>query len=388
MMILASGNQAVAEAARLARVQVVAAYPITPQTSIIERIAELVGKGELAADYVTVESEHSAMAASIGASLAGARAFTATSSQGLALMHELLHWAAGQRAPIVMANVNRALAPPWSVWADHTDSMSQRDTGWLQLHASTNQEALDATLLAFRAAEDPDVSLPAMVNLDGFLLSHTYMPVDVPAQDVVDAFLPPYAPRARIEPGTTQLFGSFSPPDLAYTEFRRDIERGMLAAKSRLARAADDLSRATGRPAWRAVEEYRLDDAEVALVVAGSLAETAREAVDRARKEGVRAGLARVSLFRPFPAEELVAIARAVPTLGVIDRSFSFGNAGPLATETRAALYDAPDAPRVAGFVAGLGGRDVTPDDLARVIGRLARGEAPRDEWLSLKEAK
>ncbi|MFA5860608.1 MAG: transketolase C-terminal domain-containing protein [Candidatus Thermoplasmatota archaeon] len=382
---LLSGNQAVAEAACLARAQVIPAYPITPQTTIVETLAERVGAGKLDADYITVESEHSAMAVAIGASLTGVRTFTATSSQGLAYMHEMLHWASGQRVPIVMANVNRALGPPWNIWTDQSDSMSQRDTGWVQLYAETNQEALDATLIAFRIAESSDVMLPVMVMQDAFLLSHTYMPVDVPSQETIDAFLPSYRPSVRVEPGQTQLFGSFSPPDFAYMELRRDLARAMDAARTRLLAAEREYERLTGRHALGLVEEYRTEGAEAAIVASGSLAATARDAVDTLRKQGLPVGLVRLRSFRPFPAEELREIGRRIPVLGVVDRAHSYGSGGPVATEVRAALLPLQSPPRVGSFIAGLGGRDVRPDELMSLLERLLKADAPAEEWIGVK---
>lgn len=383
---LLSGNQAVAEAVRLARVGVISAYPITPQTTIIETLAEMIGRGELDAEYITVESEHSAMAGAIGASLAGARTFTATSSQGLLYMHEMLHWASGQRTPVVMANVNRAVGPPWNIWVDHSDSMSQRDAGWLQIYAETNQEALDATLLAFRVAEDARVMLPAMVMEDAFVLSHTYMPVDVPEQALVDEFLPVFAPAQRLEPGVAELFGSFSPPDLCFMELRHDVAQSMERARLCLDEAARDFARVFGRTPAGPVDEYMTEGADAVLVASGSLAATARDAVDALRAEGVAVGLARVRTFRPFPTRELAALGRRVGVLGVVDRANSPGSGGPLATEVRSAILDLPDPPRVASFIAGLGGRDVRPAHLVALLERLAKRDAPREEWIGLKE--
>ncbi|MDE1819429.1 MAG: pyruvate ferredoxin oxidoreductase [Euryarchaeota archaeon] len=381
---LLSGNQAVGEAVRLAKAQVVSAYPITPQTTIVEHLAELIGSRRLAADYITVESEHSAMAACIGASLAGARTFTATSSQGLALMHEMLHWASGQRAPIVMANVNRALAPPWNIWVDHSDSMSQRDTGWIQLYAETNQEALDTVLQAFRVAEDPSIMLPAMVMLDAFVLSHTYMPVELPDARVVDRFLPSFSPVEKLTPGSMQLFGSFSPPNLCFMELRSAMAEAMGRARGLLLRASKEYAELTGRPALGLVEEYRTEGADVVLLAAGSLAATARDAVDLLQNEGKRVGLVRVRAFRPFPEKEVRALGRRFGTLGVLDRAYSYGAGGPIASEVRAALYGLPRPPRVASFILGLGGRDVRPDDLVKLYRRLLRGETPKEEWVGL----
>lgn len=381
---LLSGNEAVAEAVRLARVQVVPAYPITPQTTIVERLADMVATGELGARFIPVESEHSAMAACIGASLAGARAFTATSSQGLALMHELLHWATGQRTPIVMANVNRALAPPWNVWVDHTDSMAQRDTGWVQIYAETNQEALASVLLAYKIAEDPEIMLPAMVMLDAFLLSHTYMPVTIPDQELIDDFLPPFAPGVKVDPGAMQLFGSFSPPDLCYMELRRDIARSMSLVKNKIRSVGKDYAKAVGGEPLGLIDEYRTEDAEILLVSAGSLAATSRDAVDSLRNEGKKVGLARLRVFRPFPDEEIRALANRVPSLIVIDRAHSFGSGGPIATEVRSAVLDLPDTPRVASYIAGLGGRDVRPEQLSKLLEKGLEGQMPRETWVGV----
>ncbi len=383
---LLSGNEAVAEGVRLARAQVVAAYPITPQTTIVEKLAEMIGERSLSAEFIPVESEHSAMAASIGASLAGARAFTATSSQGLALMHEMLHWASGQRVPVVMANVNRALAPPWNVWVDHTDSMAQRDTGWIQIYAETNEEVLATILQAYRVAEDPEVLLPTMVMLDAFVLSHTYMPVEIPSQEAVDQFLPSYRPVVRVEPGTMQLFGSFSPPDLAYMEFRHDMASAMQTAHRKLIQAGRDYARAVGGQPLGPIDEYRTEDAEVLIVALGSLAAAARDTVDEFRREGRKVGLARIRVFRPFPEEEIRALGSRVQSLVVVERAHSFGSGGPVATEVRSALLDLPSRPAVASYIAGLGGREVTPMHLRTLVERAIRKDVPREAWVGVKE--
>ncbi len=384
---LLSGNQAVGEAVRLARAQVVSAYPITPQTTIVEHLAEAVGSHALDADFITVESEHSAMAACVGASVAGARAFTATSSQGLALMHEMLHWASGQRTPIVMANVNRALAPPWNIWVDHSDSMAQRDTGWLQIYAETNQEVMDTVLQAYRVAEDPTVMLPVMVMLDAFLLSHTYMPVDVPDEATVDAFLPAFSPRDRVDPGATQLFGSFSPPSLCFMELRHAMARAMDRAQVRLVEVGKEYSQATGRPPLGLLDEYRTEGADAVLIAAGSLAATARDAVDRLRHDGKKVGLIRLRVFRPFPTEQVRALGRRFPVIGVLDRSFSYGSGGAIASEVRASLQgERSPRPKVGSFIVGLGGRDVRPEHLVKLYRRLLEGHAPGEEWVGLRE--
>ncbi len=384
---LLSGNQAVAEGVRLSGAGFIAAYPITPQTTIIETLAEWIGRGDFDCEYMSVESEHSAMAACIGASLAGQRTFTATSSQGLALMHEMLHWASGQRVPVVMANVNRALGPPWNIWVDHTDSMAQRDTGWIQLYAETNQEVMDAIPLAYRVAESKDVMLPFMVMQDAFLLSHTYMPVDAPSAETVREFVPSFEPSSRVEPTDPTLFGSFSPPDLCFMELRHDMAQAMTNARERLLEAARAWSRLTGRPPLGLLDEYRTEDADAVVLTIGSMAATARDAVDRLRKEGLRVGLARIRVFRPFPRQELRALARRVGVLGVLERAYSHGFGGPVAGEVRSALLDTASPPPVASCIAGLGGRDVTVKEVEALLRRLPGTKGGSEEWMGLQEA-
>lgn len=384
-MIPISGNAAQAVAAKLARVQVIASYPITPQTSIVEKLAEFVASGELKAQYLRVESEHSAMAACIAASGAGARTYTATSSQGLALMHELLHWASGQRAPIVMGVANRALAPPWSVWTDHTDTMSQRDTGWIQFYAASNQEVLDTVLLAYRLAEEPEILLPAMVAEDAFYLSHTVEGVDIPAQAEVDAFLPRFVPRWRLDVDRPGHMGGLMGPDL-YTEHRYNMARSMDRVLALLPEFEEEFSRRFSRSHGGPLALYRTEGADAVLVAMGTIASTARDVVDDLRESGLSVGLAQLRLFRPFPVEELRELARDVPLLGVIDRSYTFGGAGAAHTEVRAALYDAPVRPWIKGFVAGIGGRDVTPGVITDLYRTLLAERGPEVEWVGLRK--
>ena len=382
---LLSGNDAVAEGVRLARAEVVAAYPITPQTTIVERLAEMVARHELAAEYIPVESEHSAMAASIGASLTGARAFTATSSQGLALMHEMLHWASGQRVPVVMANVNRALAPPWNIWVDHSDSMAQRDTGWIQIYAESNQEVLDTVLEAYRLAEHRDVRLPVMVTEDAFYLSHTVEPVDVPDPATVDAFLPRREPHAVLAPGRATRLGSFTGPD-HYVDFRQDVGAAMERVREVLPRVEQEYLALVGRDLGGPLPTYRTEGADVILVTMGTLTTTARGVVDDLRAEGRKVGLAKLRVFRPFPDDELRGLVRDVARIGVVDRSFTFGRMGPAATEVSAALYTAANRPELTSFLAGIGGRDVTPHEVRRMFETLLSGEAPATHWEDIEE--
>jgi len=380
-----SGNSAQAHAARLARVQVVSAYPITPQTTIVEKIADFVATGKLEAQYIQVESEHSALQVVVSASGLGARTYTATSSHGLLLMHELVHWASGARNPIVMGVINRAVGPPWNIGADHTDTMSQRDTGWIQFYAESNQEVLDTVLMAFRLAEHPEVRLPVMVTEDAFYLSHTSETVEVPDQEVVDRFLPPREPHAVIVPGTASRLGSFTGPD-RYVDFRRESAKAMERAPAILSIVEEEYRHATGRSHGGALPTYRTDDADAVLLTMGTSSTTARGVVDEMRAEGKKVGLAKLRLFRPFPNEEVRALGAVVDRIGVADRSYTFGPMGAAATEVSAALYPSSHHPSVTGFYAGVGGRDVTPHVVRRMYDTLLRGEVPEVHWEDIEE--
>jgi 2-oxoisovalerate ferredoxin oxidoreductase alpha subunit len=386
-MKVMSGNYAQSYAAKLARVQVVSAYPITPQTSIVEKIADFVASGELPAQYVKVESEHSALQVCISAAALGARTYTATSSQGLLLMHELLHWASGMRAPIVMGVVNRAVAPPWNIGADHTDTMSQRDTGWIQLYAESNQEVLDTVLEAFRLAEHPDVRLPVMVCEDAFYLSHTVEPVDVPDPAVVDRFLPPRESHAILAPGTAGRLGSFTGPD-HYVEFRRHVADAMERVPKVFATVEEEYRLAVGRDHGGALPTYRADDADAVLVTMGTATTTARSVVDEMRAAGQKVGLAKLRMFRPFPDEEVRTLAASVDRIGVADRSYTFGRMGPAASEVAAAMYSAPARPELTSFLAGIGGRDVTPQEVRAMFETILSGASPATHWQDLEEAE
>ncbi len=384
-MKVLSGNYAQSYAALLARAQVISAYPITPQTSIVEKIAEFVASGELDAQYVKVESEHSALQVCVSAAALGARTYTATSSQGLLLMHELLHWASGMRAPIVMGVVNRAVAPPWNIGADHADTMSQRDTGWVQFYAESNQEVLDTVLEAYRLAEHRDVRLPVMVTEDAFYLSHTVEPVDVPDPATVDAFLPRREPHAVLAPGRATRLGSFTGPD-HYVDFRQDVGAAMERVREVLPRVEQEYLTLVGRDLGGSLPTYRTEGADVILVTMGTLTTTARGVVDDLRAEGRKVGLAKLRVFRPFPDDELRGLVRDVARIGVVDRSFTFGRMGPAATEVSAALYTAANRPELTSFLAGIGGRDVTPHEVRRMFETLLSGEAPTTHWEDIEE--
>ncbi len=383
-----SGNYTASYASMLCRAQVVPAYPITPQTTIVEKIAEFVASGQMKAQYINVESEHSAMAACISAALTGARTFTATSAHGLVLMHEMLHWAAGARTPVIMANVNRALAPPWSVWADHTDSMSQRDTGWMQIYCSSNQEVLDTLILCYKVCEQPDIMLPAMVNMDAFILSHTSEVVDVPDQKEVDDFLPRFDPEYTLDVDDPRSFGTLAFPQSWYMEWRYKIQHAHDLAAKRLVEEAKAFEKHFGRPWGGLIEEYRSKDAEVILVTMSTIASTTKDVVDSLRDQGRDVGLVRVKSFRPFPTKDLREALGHAKVVGVADRSHTYGNEGPLFTEVKGALYNHDRRPPLVGFTVGIGGRDVmgtTIEGLYDRLEKVADGEAYKEvSWIDL----
>lgn len=378
------GNHAAAMAANLARVGVATAYPITPQTQAVELLAELHAKGEFRGQLIRVESEHSAMAALLGAATAGARTFTCTSSHGLAYMHELLHWVAGARLPVVLVDVNRAMASPWNLWTDQSDSLSQRDTGWMQFYCSSNQEILDTVLMAYRIAER--VNLPAMVVLDGFTLSHTYEPVDVPAQEEVDAFLPPYLPKTILDPKNPLTFGALVGPK-DYFRLRRRMNADMSLAEKVISEVGADFGKAFGR-AYDNLESYRCADADIVLVTSGAVGSTANAAVDALREKGLRAGNLRLRTFRPFPTQALKAFLRPGMKLAVVDRNYSPGATGIFCSEIKAALYDGKAPPEVYGYIAGLGGGDITSELLQEIWTEVHDGSAVENEPAWMEEAR
>lgn len=369
--VLLTGNHAVAWAARLARPKVVPVYPITPQTPVLEKLTEFQAEGEFDAEIITPESEHSVMAACIPASLAGVRVFTATASQGLLLMHELLHYAAGARAPIVMANVNRTVASPWAFWPDQTDSLAQRDTGWIQFYSESAQESLDTTIQAFRIAEA--VLLPVMVNHDAFYVSHALEPVSIPSQSLVDEFLPPYAPPHRLDTERVESWGNVVTQDMFYRH-RQALEDAM----ARVPALTDEVGRAWGERTGRfcgALERYRCEGASTVVVTMGSLCGTVREAVDELRDAGEAVGLVKVRLFRPLPVQALRVALAGVRDVLVLDRNHSPGAGGVLHQELLAALYGLANAPRVHGYLAGVGGVNVAPERIVEFVRRARTGE-------------
>lgn len=371
--LLLTGNHAAAYGAMLARTEVISAYPITPQTMIVELLSELTASGQLAAKFITVESEHSAMAACVGASAAGARAYTATSGQGLALMHEMLHWAVGARLPIVLTNVNRAMAPGWSIWTDQTDIISQRDVGWMMLFAESVQEAQDFIIWMYRVAEQ--VYLPGMVAMDAFILSHTAEPITIHDQAAVDAYLPRFEPLYDLDPAQPRAYGGLVNRD-HYFELRYKIFESMERAGRLLTEAGQEFGEVFGRP-YAPVESYLLDDAEIVIVSAGAMTSNVRQTVKELRARGVKAGLMRLVAFRPFPVSEVRSLLVGRSKVAVLDRNMSPGHSGVFAQEIRSALSGQPDAPPVYGYVVGLGGRDVRVETVTEVVEDVMTRDVP-----------
>jgi len=360
---------AIGEAAKIADVDVVAAYPITPQTHIVEHLAELVADGELDAEYIPVESEHSAMSACLGASAAGARTFTATAGQGLELMHEVLYVASSMRLPIVMTVANRALSAPLSVWGDHSDAMAVRDTGWIQLFTENGQEVVDNVLCAFRIAEDQRVLLPVMVHLDGFHLSHMIEPILLPEAEAVKRFIPPLKYPFPLDPLRPVSMGDFGPPFI-YSEAKWAQEVNLREAKDVVVECWQEFGKQFQRH-YSPVEEYRSEGADVLLLTMGSYSETAAAAIDKVRAAGKNIGLVRLRLWRPFPFAELRQKLSQARVLIVLDRALSVGGpVGPVCSEIRSALYGQAKQPKVVSIVGGLGGRDITVAGFEEIINR------------------
>ncbi|MGI6360893.1 MAG: pyruvate ferredoxin oxidoreductase [Bacillota bacterium] len=367
--ILDKGCHVVSQAVKSARVDMVAAYPITPQTGIVEEISTLVERGEMDCRFLPVEGEHSAMAACVAAATVGARTFTATSSQGLLYMHEILHMASGCRMPVVMANVNRGVFAPWTIWVDHQDSLSQRDTGWLQYYCASPQEVYNTIIQSFKVAEQ--VHLPVMVNFDGFVLSHCAMPVQIPDQKVIDAFLPPLKPEWSFDTQKPVSYAAVTPPEY-YSLYREQLNQATEEAKQSMVEAASDYEKATGMWEGDLFETYLCEDAEVFILAMGSMAAEMRLTVDLLRKEGIKAAALRLRVYRPFPRKELSAYLPQGSQLVVLDRSYAFGmDLGVLGVEAQAALYGRGQEVAVHNKIMGIGGTDVTYREMATAVKEL-----------------
>ena len=373
---LLDGNQAAAEGAKLSRVQVIAAYPITPQTPVTEALSEFAERGDLKAEYVAVESEHSAMAVCTSASMVGARTFTATSAHGLAYMHEMLHWAAGARLPVVLACVNRAIGAPWNVLNDQQDSISQRDTGWIQIYARNNQEILDSIIQAYKIAES--VYVPVMVCFDGYVLSHTEMPVDVPSQEDVDRFLPPYKPHTILDPANPKNYNLVTLADPranaddvlchGYMELRYLLQEALQNSAETIIKVGQEFGELFGRNYANMFWKDNLDDADIVIVAMGSLAMEAKVAMGMLREDGLKVGVLGLRMFRPFPKAALVKALEKARLIVVFDKNISYGSEGATSSEIKSALYGSQIKAAVRNFIVGLGGRDIKARELADAV--------------------
>ncbi len=372
------GNHAAAQGAKLSRVQVIAAYPITPQSPVTETLSEFVEGGELDAQYIAVESEHSALAVCTSASMVGARTFTATSSHGLAYMHEMLHWAAGARLPLVLACVNRAIGAPWNVLNDQQDSISQRDTGWIQIYARNNQEILDSIIQAYKIAES--VYVPVMVCYDGYVLSHTEMPVGVPSQEAVDRFLPPYKPHTILDPANPKNYNlvTLANPRInaegvlchGYMELRYLLQEALQNSRETIIRVGQEFGELSGRSYANMFWENRLDDADIVIVAMGSLAMEAIIAAEMLREAGHKVGVLGLRVFRPFPKAGVVKALKKSRLVVIFDKNISYGLEGATCSEIKSALYGSSVRAVIRNFIVGLGGRDVKAREMVDAVNK------------------
>jgi pyruvate ferredoxin oxidoreductase alpha subunit len=396
MHIIESGNVAAATGVKLSRAQVIAAYPITPQTPLTEKLSEFVESEELDAQYIPVESEHSAMAVCIAASSAGTRAFTATSANGLLYMNEQLHWAVGARLPVVMCVANRGIGAPWTVWNDHQDSMSQRDVGWIQIYANDHQQIIDSVIKAFRLAQT--VSIPVMVCYDGYLLSHTYMPFEQPEQSLVDSFLPAFSPKHFLNPEEPGNFNTVTLPDVrpgvdgviepGYIEIRHNLHQDLRATLETYAEIDRDFEKIFGRGGNPFLEQYKCDDAEFVAVAIGSLSYQLRDVIDTMRNDGFNIGVMGVQLYRPFPDEAIVQALAGKRCAIVFEKAVSYGNQGPLYSDIKSALYHCSTRPLIHNYIVGLGGREIKTAQLLNALTQSCASSGPIEDtshWIGLK---
>ncbi len=376
---------AAAEAVGLCNIDVAAVYPITPQSHIAEHLSDIVHDGRIDAEFITVESEHSSISACAGASATGARVYTATSSQGLMLMHEILPIVSAMRLPVVMGNANRAVSGPLNIWNDHTDIMPQRDNGWIVMHAENGQEVIDMTIQSFKIAEHPDIMLPTVLNMDGFQLTHMIEPLEFPTQEEVNVFLPDRVPFATLHPDKPLSMGCFNMPDI-FMETMKAKDTALINSKKTIIKIWNEWGKMFGRY-YKPVETYKNKGAETLILTMGSMGETASVAVDELRKAGQSVGLVKIRLWRPFPLEELRAAIKGCKTLIVMDRAISFGGAGgPVGTEIKSLLYHDQGRPRIVDFIMGLGGRDVKVEDFIAMVERVAKKKDDTYEYYGVRE--
>ena len=368
-----SGDEAFAYGIRLARPHVISAYPITPQTIVVEKLSEFVEDGSLKSEFIHVESEHSALSCAIGASSVGARAFTATSSQGLLYMAECLPYAAGGRFPIVMMNANRSTALPWNIYGDQRDSLSQLDSGWIQAYAENAQEALDLELLGYYIAENKAVSTPFMANLDGFVLTHTYEVVDVPSQEQADEFLPPFETENKMDLSKPKNLAFSAGPD-TNSIFKYKEHIGILNAKSVIAEAEGKFEDIFGRKYTGLTENYKTEDADYILITLGSIAGLVREIVDKLRENGEKVGLLKIRYMRPFPNEEIAQAVKNAKAVAVLEKDISFGNEGAVYTNVNSALQKAEINIPSSNYIGGLGGKNISPQEIEDIFAEMKSG--------------
>jgi pyruvate ferredoxin oxidoreductase alpha subunit len=385
------GSEAVAMAVKACRPQVISAFPISPQTHIVEGLARMVADGALSSEYIRVESEFSAASVVAGASAAGSRSYTASSSQGLLLMAEVLYASAGMRLPFVITGVNRSISAPINIQVDHQDTMSLRDAGIIQFYVESVQEAYDVHLAAFKIAEDAGILLPVMICMDGWVLTHSYERVELVDQEAVDQFLPPFHPENYLDPADPKTWGSYAEAEVMM-EFKYAINRAMTAGKPKIKRILDDLSTLTGRENGGLIEAYRTQDAEVILVAMGSVVGTIKDAVDELRNAGKKVGLVKIRCYRPFPHEDILEAINGAKVVAVMDANFSMGSEGAVGLDLKAKLFGMPDAPLVLDFIAGLGGREINNRTVARLVERAEQlyrsGQVlPESEWVDLNQA-
>jgi pyruvate ferredoxin oxidoreductase alpha subunit len=398
MHIIENGNVAAALGVKLCRANVIAAYPITPQTPLTERLSEYVESGEMKAEYIPVESEHSALAVCIAASSTGARAFTATSANGLLYMHEQVQWASGARLPIVMCVVNRAVGAPWNVWNDQQDSISQRDTGWIQIYCSDHQQIIDSVIKAFWMAEK--ISIPIMVCYDGYILSHTYMPFDLPEQEKVDKFLPPFQPEYALNPDEPANLNTVTLPDVrldvrgelahGYMEIRYLLQEELRNTLQVAAEAEKRFADIFGRGSDPYLDPYRCEDADFIAVGLGSITYQMRVCVDMLRKEKIKVGVMGIRYYRPFPDEAIANALKGKKGVIVFEKALSYGYVGALASDLKSALYEhlagTGSLPLVQNFIAGIGGREIRTDDLTQTLRAAAKGRVSKEPvWIGLR---
>ena len=362
-----SGNEAFAYGIRLAKPQVISAYPITPQTIVVEKLSEMVENKSLSSEFIHVESEHSALSCAIGASAVGARAFTATSSQGLLYMAECLPYASGGRFPIVMMNANRSTALPWNIYGDQRDSISQLDCGWIQAYAEDAQESLDLALQSFYIAEHKDVSTPFMVNLDGFVLTHTYEVVDVPTQEQADEFLPQYITENKLDLNNPKNLAFSVGPD-CNTIFKYKEHIGILNAKNVISEAEKKFEKIFGRKYSGLIEEYQTEDADYILITLGSIAGLVREVVDKLRSNGEKVGLLRLRYIRPFPNKEIAEALKHAKAIATLEKDISFGNEGTVYSNVNSALVKSKISIPSSNFIGGLGGKNISEKDIENIF--------------------